>query len=331
MAMPFIAFSQSVISNVVPNFGDQFVYNAVEDAPSPGSAGANVTWDFSNETITETTGNYTVMTPAQVDGSENFPGTTMVWTVDVGFGALRAFMSFDNNAFTSYGEQFEGAGFSSVNTYTDPMVHFTYPLIYQNTGSDVYSGTTSSFSGENDFSGSKSFVVDGYGTVITPYGTYSDVLRVTTINTQTMTVVGLEVVSNSTETSWYSPDYPAPVMTILHSEDYNDGTNTDSTKSMSALVSYTPASSTGLADHDNQNAFNIYPNPASDQVTLSFLNATANTVVNIYSSTGKLVKTKSNFQSDQKLDVSSLSPGIYIAVLSADGKQYLQRAFSIIE
>lgn len=329
IAIPFMALSQSVISNVVPNFGDQFVYNAVEDAPSPGPAGANVTWDFSNETISETIGNYTVMTPAQVDGSENFPGATMVWTVDMGFGILSSFMSFDNNAFTSYGGQFEGAGFSSVSTYTDPIVNFTYPLVYQNTGSDVYSGTSSGVSAEIEFSGDQSFVVDGYGTVITPYGTYSNVLRVTTTDTKTTNASGFEIVSNSTETNWYSPDYPAPVMSILHSEDYNDGTNIDSSKSMSALVSYTPASTTGLADRYNQNVFNIYPNPASDHITLTFDDVKANSVLNIYSSTGKLVETRS-IQSHQKTDVTTLSPGLYIAVILVDGKQYAQKSFSVV-
>lgn len=328
MAIPFMAFSQSVISNVVPNFGDQFVLNQADFAPSPGQAGANITWDFSNQIIDDFTGNYTVMLPSEVEGSEDFPGATMVWVVDFDGIVLGSYTGFENNTFTEYGTKSEFSGFSSGVNYSDPIDHFTYPLSYQNTGSDTYSGSVFGIGSSNSISGTQSYVVDGWGTIITPYGNFENVLRITHTSIETLQST-LTILTNRTQTSWYSPDYPIPVMIIASDFSSAMGMPLDSSQTMTAMVSYTPASTTGLADRANQNALTIYPNPAADQITVKVDGLPQNSFLKIYAANGKLSK-EVNMNGNEKIDVSMLPPGIYIAIMLADGKKYAQKPFSVV-
>lgn len=321
----FIVSAQPVITNVAPNFGDQFVLNQDYFAASPGAFGANVTWDFSDQILDLYTANYTVMLPSEVEESDMFPDATMVLVAELlGFGTLNSFVSFDNNTFTMYGSENGGIGV----VYSDPMDHFTYPLSYQNTGTDIYSGLISVAGWEgNTISGTQSYVVDGWGTIMTPYGTFENVLRITITSEETVESF-TTTVSNGTETNWYSPDYPIPVMTIITDISTATGVPSDTTMSMSALVSYTPVT-VGITDNNLDNTFTIYPNPTSDHIIVKADDLNENSILKIYSATGKLAKEVS-FIGDENIDVSDLSPGIYIAVILVDGKRYGQRPFSVV-
>ncbi|HPD25002.1 MAG TPA: T9SS type A sorting domain-containing protein [Bacteroidales bacterium] len=63
-----------------------------------------------------------------------------------------------------------------------------------------------------------------------------------------------------------------------------------------------------------QNFVTIYPNPASDKINLDINNTTLTELatVNIYSTTGKLIKGLTISQNHQQIDIRNLSNGIYI-------------------
>ena len=322
-----IIFGQSVISNVVPNFGDQFVLNQAEVAPSPGPSGANKTWDFSNQIIDDFTGSYSVMHPDEVEGSDLFPNATMVWLADLEGMVLASYFGFENNKFTEYGSKTDYSGFTSGVNYSDPIDHFTYPLSYQNSGTDTYSGEVIGVGGDHPITGTQSYEVDGWGTLITPYETFEDVLRIT--HTAEETLGGnITVLTNRTQTSWYSPDYPIPVMVIVTDFSTTMGMPLDTTQTISALVSYT-SGTVGIRDHKPENTFTIYPNPTTDYITLKTDGQNENIVLKIYSANGKLVK-EASLNRDENIDVSVLSPGIYIAVMLVDGKRYAEKPFSVV-
>jgi len=321
----FTGYSQSIISNVIPNFGDQFVIDNQEAALSPGMSGANVTWDFSDQTIGESVESV-VMPAGEVDGSEYFPDASMAWVINIADFIMASYFGFDNNTFTSYGTNGMYAGVSSGVIYSDPADSFTYPLEYQDTGSDAYAGSIINIG--DSLYGSQTYIVDGWGTVITPFGNYPNVLRVTETSVETIQST-LTVITTRTNTSWYSPEFPIPVLVIRSDYSHAMEMPLDSSQTISALVSYTPASTTGLSSRNDQIAFRVFPNPVSDQITVTFDNEKPEAVLNIYSSTGKMVETRS-IKSDQKVDVSGLAPGIYIAALYIDGERYAQTPFSMI-
>ena len=68
------------------------------------------------------------------------------------------------------------------------------------------------------------------------------------------------------------------------------------------------------------NFFNLYPNPASDIVTLniSTLN-NAGLTLNIYTIAGTLVKSETLKQNHQKINISDLSNGIYMVEIKTKG------------
>ena len=321
-------YSQPVISNLAPNFGDHMTYKQSDTAPDPGPAGANITWDFSNEVIQNYTAEYSVEHPEDVSGSDMFPNATMVWVVDIGVGVLNSFMSFQNNAFTEYGNNSEFSGTTSGKQYTDPLVHFTYPLEYQNTDSDDYAGNVFGITGTNNFTGSVIYEVDGYGTIITPFGTYDNVLRITANSVELLGTLGFTTTDSITETSWYSPDVPVPVMVITSEHSSLFGIPMDSSKTTTALSEFNGASSS-LGGENNRTTFSIFPNPASDYIQIAFDAKGSNTsVLRLADNTGRVIKNE-RIDPNEKVDISGLKPGIYIASLLMNGERSLYRPFCI--
>lgn len=328
LLFPLALAAQPFISNVVSAIGDQFVLNQSEIAPSPGSSGAHVSWDFSDQAIDGFTGTYTVKLPSEVEGSDMFPNATTVWSLDMDTIQLDSFLSFENNIFRSYGTTTVFEDINVVMIYSDPLDHFPYPIEYQDAGSDTYAGNLIGMGGEFPLTGTQSYEVDGWGTLITPYGTFENVLRITRTATETLGG-GLTVLTERTQTSWYSPDYPVAVLDIVTDFSSTMGMPLDSTQTISAMVSYTPNNTVGIDDHNPENTFIIYPNPTTDQISINFEGLNQNTILKIYSTTGKLTKEVS-LTANEKIDVSALSPGIYIAVIQVDGKRFTQKPFSVI-
>lgn len=318
-------FAQPVISNIVPNFGDQMVYAQAENPPSTGASGANVIWDYSVFVGDELSANYIVNHPSDVEGSDDFPNATMVWTVDIGFAILNSFMSFANNQFATYGTVSSFSGMTSGTFLQNPDVLVTYPIHYQDTGSNNYSGIVLSGGIESPLTGESSYVVDGYGTIHTPYGTYENVLRVTTTKIQTLSSFGFESINNITETSWYSPDYLVPVYLMSSSIETIMGLPSDSSSAATALASYTGV--TGIDKIDANVLFNIYPNPATDYITIASHFQGAATL-SIFSIDGKLVVQKSVQRNDQ-VHLEKLQAGFYIARLQVADKQFTQSSFVV--
>lgn len=314
-----LSSGQSVISDVVPNYGDVFVYNQNDGAPPAGDAGADISWDFSSQTIDEYTANYTVAHASDVDGGDQFPDANMAWIADLGFLTLNLFISFDNNAFTDYGTLSTIQGTSTGRVFDDPRVHFTYPLNYQDTGEDTFNGSLISQGPGSEFSGNLTYIVDGYGTLATPYDTYPNVLRITTTSQEDLTTLGVTSTIETTTSSWYSPAYPVPVLTIERSTEYLIGNLSDSSSTITALVSY-EGSPDGIELLSKDNLFEIYPNPAHNYIQLH-ADFQGSAQMEIYNVAGKKVLERS-VHNQQKMDIQPLPSGYYIATLTVNGAIY---------
>lgn len=82
---------------------------------------------------------------------------------------------------------------------------------------------------------------------------------------------------------------------------------------------FTPSSIVGTK-RDNRLAINIYPNPATDVVQLSFAEQNGTYLYHITDMQGRVVKTAALAQ-DNKIDISELATGAYLLSLSTDGRQ----------
>ena len=89
-------------------------------------------------------------------------------------------------------------------------------------------------------------------------------------------------------------------------------------------ASVTPAT-TGISEISNNNTINVFPNPATNFVTISSKESISN--VNIYDFQGRIVQEYDfNGTTDIKLNISDLSNGIYsIVANTTNGKSFSQK------
>jgi hypothetical protein len=234
------------------------------DAPAPGHAwtvfelaslppltsGANATWNLSGATITGTR-QLQLAQPSTAPGASNFPSATVVANADAGppYNFLQA---------TSNELRTLGVMTTSANVYTDPLVTMVFPCSLGTTWSDTYANA-------ND-QGTRSYTADGYGTLIGPGGTLSNVLRVHSEYTTLDTVVfGVTYLGTMVEDAFWRPGTRWPVATSFWLRVFADGVVVQEQRvgSMLDVVS-------SVHEHDRSELRVVaWPNPAVDQIHIA--------------------------------------------------------------
>jgi len=169
-ALPRQAGAQPTIdqSNFAPSPGESFVLNA-SAWMDPGASGADVTWDFSALVI-DSTFTYAYVDPASTPMTDSFPTATVAHAEGGGY----AYRSFD--ATGGYYLGYHMGGTSPVVDYQDPELTFQFPCTYgtqwvDDLFADYLPGPAWYYAG------SINAEADGHGTLILPYGTFTNVLR----------------------------------------------------------------------------------------------------------------------------------------------------------
>jgi hypothetical protein len=212
--------------------------------------------------------------------------------------------------------------------YTDPLDQLHFPFTYNSTFNDTYAGGivyTPPVGGPVTASenGSATITGDAYGTLIlpgTPAVTYNNVLRVhSTQNFRDSANLFGPVVANYTlETyTWYMAGYHAPLLTIATA--VGPGVNTKT-------VSY---ASKQLENHEAvPNAptltasVEVYPNPASSYVYISYNNTTNQKVrTSIVDMTGREIAEVGNLVSNGTTNLTfntaTLAKGTYVVRIAS--------------
>ncbi|MGZ4033518.1 MAG: T9SS type A sorting domain-containing protein [Bacteroidia bacterium] len=87
------------------------------------------------------------------------------------------------------------------------------------------------------------------------------------------------------------------------------------------------STSTGINNLTMDNSISIYPNPASENITINFTSSSKNNSLKIYDVTGRLVKNISNVKSgESSINISDLKNGLYLLNLQ-EGNNYLTKRF----
>ena len=327
MLMYAVAISQPTLTATGINtvIGESFTFNSYASVlVSPGSAGANQTWNLSTMAGT-TLAPTTVVTPSSTTYGSSFPNANMAWSTP----------SSGVSYFKTSSSAMQGYGIVSgtvVMSYSNPEDYLHFPFNYNNTYSDPWA--TQFQNGGYTFyrSGTTTVTADGYGTLITPAGTYTNVMRVHFVQVyKDSAYIGMPYVItyNNDEYMWYKEGTHyqlATVYTMTSSAGglYNGGsyaTNGTGIEYMQELIS----------------SVNVFPNPTSDIVTIDFM-LTENKEVHIqlFSPISQQVVVNQNTFGNQgvnavQFDVSNLSEGIYFARISFDGNIAAARSFVIIK
>ena len=210
--LPVIGFSQPVLTNnIVPTFGDQYDAQFIESPNfDPGPSGQNQIWDFSN-LQGQLDIHFNILDPNDTPESDKFPNASFVWN----FVEFESFIYYTSNedGISQMGSAVANATettFLVINTDLEDALQFpvTFGTSYDyHTEYDNYLFGSLLSSGQRD----ATLTADAYGTIITPYGTYENALRVKIVTTE----FGL----NSTQYAWFDENNFLPILVFESSDD----------------------------------------------------------------------------------------------------------------
>lgn len=230
-----------------------YKYQSGQTAIAPGPSGANVTWNFSSLAAGSNLSYTTDACPGDSDCG-TFPGANQVLKV----GTLaKLYYEKTNNGLEQIGEKAAG-----TFVYSNPMKYMQFPMTFNQTYNDTYASSN----GSDTKNGTVTSTIDGYGTLQTPSGTYTNVLRQKIVENATVTTGGQSVNMTFTHYYWMKADMHHYVMSIVSTEI----TGAPVPVPASYAVIYTTA--TGGVGIDEQAALagevDIYPNPADRDLNI---------------------------------------------------------------
>jgi hypothetical protein len=213
-----------------------------------------------------------------------------------------------------------GVSNSSVTmSYSNPEDLLRFPFTYNDTYSDTWA--TQFMSGGYMFyrSGTTTITADGYGTLITPAGTYTNVLRINVSQIyQDSAYIGTPYIASYTNQQymWYREGIRGHIASVFSISSPN-GNNTGGT-----FIDIT----VGIDDLQSlSHSVVLSPNPSSDMIKLDIeMNKNKQIDVQIFNSFGQIVKKLQNNDLQKgfnsvTIDINDLSEGIYFAQILSGG------------
>jgi hypothetical protein len=296
---PFLLPAQPVLTQGqhMLQYGDTVVRQTYSfNSISPGPAGANVTWDF------------TQLQPLFVESGEVQP------VLNMPLFAYNYQIAFSSPTFTHYmwyqagadTVTFAGHNRSSLEPdiaeFWDSDVLLRLPMHYGDQHTDSYWGRSTAMLRPPHFSGTSSIDADAYGTLLLPGRTYTDVLRVHKHD------VVFDSVNTSTFDTWYyySASQCFPVL-VYGDNTYFNGTYAISNETRSGLVSAQEAAM--------QRPLELRRNPVQDELVLR---VAAQGELRVTGVDGKVhhQSTVPAGRSDLRIPFGHVAPGVYLVSLT---------------
>ena len=318
-----VSFAQPTLTatGTNPVIGNSYT-SASGNYVSPGGSGASQTWNLSSITSTgSSTAN--AVTPGSTSYGSSFPNSNLAWSYS---GGTVGYYKTSSTAFQFYG----GASGTNVLSYSNPEDFLHFPFTYNNTYNDAWAVNYNSGGYTFYRTGTTTVTADGYGTLTTPNGTYTNVLRVHFVQVyQDSAYIGSPyiVTYNNDEYIWYKEGVHVQLAAVY--------TLTSSIAAPTTSGLY----STGNLGVDNPSEIisytNLYPNPATDIVTIDFkLTENQKVDVRLINVIGEQLNINQNTDGVQgenriQLDVADLSEGIYFAQIVLNGNIAATKRFVI--
>lgn len=306
-----IAGAQPVVTdaNFSPVIGQSFtLHNSTPTSLNPGSSGASVTWNFASMP-NQNTVTFTEVTPASTTYGANFP-TANVATFQ---NQVYDFNHSNTNSYSVSGYVFG----TLVFPYTDEKTIITYPFSYASTFTDPYAGSYTT--GATVYqTGIVTGTADGYGTLILPWGTVTDVLRLRLQTIYQDSSAGFINNYVGDSYTWIKPG--------THYYLCNMASVTANGASTTYSAGYLDAGSMGIDVVDpGEIDFSAYPNAATDFLTVKFnLKTAAKTLLTVTNTVGQKIYSSGevmrNGNYSGTIDVSSFAAGVYFLNLNLDDR-----------
>ena len=333
-SLPLIAqptFTSSSIygpGSVVPRF-EVDTTNIVH-----GNAGPNQTWNFANA-VQASTINFYFTTATSTPFFSSFPTSNL--SINTGVGSPSVYYTLSASSLILNGLGFTSGGSNFIMNYSNPETNWVFPLTYNTSYTDAFSGLQSTNSGGitvNTYrNGTITTVADGWGTVINPSGTYTNCLR--TKSTQAIVdstvYVGIPFPAEITlfnATSYSYMSLTNGKMTARFTLTY-DTTETDfGGITYGKTCGYENAGVTGLISMDNVNTqeISVSPNPARDFCYVELKDANgAELEMTLSDVRGRMIKKETITLDDNnkyQLDVQELMQGLHFATFRQGNREW---------
>lgn len=309
----FVIVSTTILqaqTTITKAFNDPLVGETINNVNVNGTVdnsatGNNVT--FVNSSLTQGSASATTYSAPTASEISTFPGTTIKMT---GGGST---VYYKQTA-----TKLEITGLvtpdATLNFSTNNGTFITYPAAFGYSESDTASGTFSATAGSGNFSGTINITGDAYGTLLIGAKTYTNVLRIKSVQNFNLTVFGFPVGSVvNTSYAYYDSAHKFPLLSTTNAVITVQGT--PQTTNLAQALNETFLST---SDFIRKDTFKIYPNPAKDFIEFKG-DLSKYSKANIYSLDGKLIKT-SDLKSG-KVQISELPPSSYFIEVSGNKAQ----------
>lgn len=334
----------SITSANMPVSGDTIRYSnaSLGTVGDYTITGANHTWDFSQ--LDSTGQSMRKFEPASATAYAFYFGSgygeKITDSIGAGTFTFKNIYSFYKNKTAGFyvdGIGLTFSGFAAPVFYSKKDTLYKFPLNYLDRDSTVFkfstpaTGTIPSYSKQ----GYRITEADGWGTIITPYGTQPCLRVVTTQYSQDSVkgtlALGTFTLPLNTGLPNYVRSYQWLTLTekIPYLEVSGQVIGNNFTPNQVRYRDF-PHAFVGIKEDNAPLALSVFPNPTKDKLTIIITQQQTSVVANISDMQGKIVKTQVLDQNSQavnqhQLDVSELAKGLYILNLSGPkGKQSIK-------
>ncbi|OFY86593.1 MAG: hypothetical protein A3F72_08955 [Bacteroidetes bacterium RIFCSPLOWO2_12_FULL_35_15] len=312
-------------SAINPTIGESFTYTTCTNYFNQGPSGASQTWNFSTSTGT-TSGVSSGVSVSSTPNGSSFPNANIAF-----YNAGGSNYSYQKTTSTAYQNYGNVSSSGVVMSFSNPEDFLRFPFTYNNTYNDPWSCTFINSGYTFYRTGTTSITADGYGTLITPAGTFNNALRIHMVQTyQDSAYIGMPYVIPYTndEYMWYVNGTHAAIAATFT---FDAGGSTGQS-------SFYLGAPTGI---DNLSAIltslEVFPNPASDLINIKY-NLTENKKVELclFNTLGEKIqdsKSEDGIQGSNttELNIAEQPEGIYFAQIILDGNVAATKRFVVIK
>ncbi len=295
VAQPTIQSNQYNYTSI-PGFS--FKYSSGQTAVSPGPSGANVTWNFGSLPGPSTLDYTTAGCPGDNDCA-SFPGANQA--LILASPSSKTFWNKTANTLEQVGEK--GNGSNAI--FSDSYIALKFPITFGQAYSDSYASSMPA----GTRNGTMTSTIDAYGTLTTPAGTFTNVLRQKIVENATVTTNGQTLNLEITHYYWFKANTNHYLMAIIATQPLGLPVPVPATY----VTTYATSGTVDINDNEVlQNDIVIYPNPATNKFTIQTSAEIKN--ISLYNILGQKVMEKSftGIQKTVTVDNLQLSKGYYL-------------------
>lgn len=315
LAVPLLAQPTMTVADA-PHIGQAYEF-VVGNYTLITASGENMTWDLTDAGDGGTL-DVTMVDPAETSAGPLFLDADLAW---VSPGQVD-FMRIDADGLYANGGYLPAS--DVVVHYTDEYISLPYPCTYNTAFTDPYTSVYEVQGQQVTSNGVETFVADGYGDLVLPWGMVHNVIKVKVTTDAHDLFNGSDFHTEVSNVFFYRP---GSSIHILGTTDFRLSVDDVPTQQSQTLI-YLSETSMGVDDAKGQEiGVDVFPVPAHDRLSVVFSMAGArNGAATLFDATGQAVRsvaigTRAAGIQRADMDVSGLAAGVYLLQVMDDHGQ----------